>query len=61
MGAGKDDGRYAHLTQPIRDVAKAWAINVSDELEAYREELRAIDEGEKELEDVRGEICSLNI
>ena len=32
---GVEDNRYAHLLQPIRDLAGNWDINIADELEEY--------------------------
>lgn len=30
-----DESKYAHLLQPIRDLAGNWDINIADELEEY--------------------------
>ena len=29
------DGKYAHLLQPIRDLAANWNVDVANELEDY--------------------------
>lgn len=34
MAFEKDD-KYAHLLQPIRDLASNWNINIANELEEY--------------------------
>lgn len=33
--AEADESKYAHLLQPIRDLAGNWDINIADELEEY--------------------------
>lgn len=30
-----DDNKFAHLLQPIRDLAANWDINIANELEDY--------------------------
>ncbi|KAK9844608.1 hypothetical protein WJX74_004538 [Apatococcus lobatus] len=40
--AGSDESKYAHLLQPIRDLAGNWDINVADELEEYLEVLESV-------------------
>lgn len=40
-------GKYEHLLQPIKDLAKAWQIDITGELEKYAEELRNIHEPEQ--------------
>ena len=30
-----DDSKFAHLLQPIRDLAANWDINIANELEDY--------------------------
>lgn len=34
------EGKYAHLLQPIRELAKTWDINVASELNDYLEEVQ---------------------
>lgn len=33
------DSRYAHLLQPIRDLAKNWEVDVAKQLEEYLDEV----------------------
>lgn len=33
--AAVEENKYAHLLQPIRDLAGNWDINIADELEDY--------------------------
>ena len=35
MGTQQDESRFAHLLQPIRDLAANWDIDVAKELEEY--------------------------
>ena len=35
MASQQDDSRFAHLLQPIRDLAANWDIDVAKELEEY--------------------------
>lgn len=37
------EGKYAHLLQPIRELAKNWDINVASELNDYLEEVQCSD------------------
>lgn len=33
------ESRYAHLLQPIRDLAKNWEVDVAKQLEEYLDEV----------------------
>lgn len=37
------EGKYLHLLQPIRELAKTWDINVASELNDYLEEVQCTD------------------
>ena len=42
MASTSSDQRFAHLLEPIRDLAQNWSIDVAAELEEYLSELEAI-------------------
>ena len=33
--ASQEDSKFAHLLEPIRDLASNWNVNIADELEDY--------------------------
>ena len=42
MATQGSDARYAHLLEPIRDLAQNWSIDIASELEEYLGELESI-------------------